>query len=1431
MAWNSWEEDVEVARGGDLGTLDYITDTVITGPAKGLSLAVRGLLEMGAMPIDYLANTNLLKGIEDIFEGDGFFATPDTKSALGDITSVITQFGVPMAGALKIANGLGKLKKGSGFTMTKLGSLSQSGKAMELTKRAGYFGAIGGITDFAVSTPSELGTLSDITGLTKQTDYSGLEGRDRAIETIKGKAKFGAEGAVLGAGVTLLPQAASLGFKYGIIPAAKTVGYVGGKALNLVDYPLTGAINAMVGKNNTSILQTAVIAGKTRLSDVGKKIAGDVEWRYVPVEGGIMDHMKRSVVKLRDKFDTYRGQGKDIRDIQVDLNLKIGSEAKTITKISQAIQEGHKDIIDKYKVIFNRDGDSILRLQLEDNKVHNLLLASTRDEKLQILKTIPKEVRKNVMRFDKLIDAAATRFSTFTAGITKKDALKSLAMDYSTYSTRNFASFNNKKFEFNPLLEKDALKEFKNIIKGGDSDILAVVRQEATKIAKGATSGKVYDDAYEQALDKFAKRDMLAFKQKIISGAGNPEYTFKELNKAWSIGKKNKGKLLNEFGSDDLPSAIKRMLSVEKGRTGAELAKRGFKDSTGKVITEDVKTWSALNAGIDVVLQQSKQMYGKKAFDEILKVGLRSAKNPNGAILDNVARAELGTKTTLIDLEKIGQKQNFSDLVMTSELFEKGKYYATPELAHALVGAKEGTASLYELPFYKNLMTLKAGAQISKTILSPMTQIRNFTTAAMFPMASGLIGGRIGFKDAWRLTGEDIFAGAKTNIERIARIERLIERGILDQNVNLAEMRRILEAAKDGRLDFTSLMNSKPMQKLTDVYQGADNYWKIYSDNFYQGALSTAFSRNGSMDVTALMKMPAGTQREAAEAAFMKNIDDWFMTVVGQPMKKTNTFTGAAKTPLEALEEASTYLTVNTIPTYSKVPLIIENIRNIPLGNFIAFPSEILRTTSNIFSIGTRELTSSNPYIRQMGMRRLVGLSTVLGGVGYTVKKGAQYMTGVDDQTMDAFQKSFAPTYQRNSTLIPMTVPDDNGNFKYYNFSYSNPYDTLVSPVNAIIGAFSDGKLNKSSANEIIYNALFGELIGGDGQKRKGAIAEFITPFVTESIGTERVTDILPIGRSGKTRNGKVIYFEQDSPDVKLAKSLSHVFGGITPGAVTSAQRVWEGATGTFTDYGTQRDGATELVALMSGVRLEDAKPLSSMPFILTSYGKDKGVIRSKFSKVAYSARTSPENKIASWKQYVLENYANQNQMFQVLKDAESLGIRKSKLRNILENRLTKTETRTLMRGEFKTPTYSVDAFEQLSKRLEDQDPFKADEIKDQNKIVMDIFRDTKRDLRKFDLGQSLDELDRYMDELLSPGVEESREIIDTSVAPNIAPVEQVKATLPATNVMAAGQAQILPILAQNNSTNIASLYGIPYNKMSSAQKEEALFGNTTFRT
>ena len=41
-----------------VGALDYFTDVPI-GIAKGLSQAVQGLVSLGALPIDYLADTNL----------------------------------------------------------------------------------------------------------------------------------------------------------------------------------------------------------------------------------------------------------------------------------------------------------------------------------------------------------------------------------------------------------------------------------------------------------------------------------------------------------------------------------------------------------------------------------------------------------------------------------------------------------------------------------------------------------------------------------------------------------------------------------------------------------------------------------------------------------------------------------------------------------------------------------------------------------------------------------------------------------------------------------------------------------------------------------------------------------------------------------------------------------------------------------------------------------------------------------------------------------------------------------------------------------------------------------------------------------------------------------------------------------------------------
>ena len=1337
MAFESFkgfsENQIEQPRGTDVGFTDYLIDVPV-GAVKGLSQAVQGLLSLGAMPIDYLANTDLLNGINEIFDK----ITPDTKTAVGDITSVVAQFGIPFGAAVKIAGGITKLKGIS--TMTQLGSLpTKAAKGTELVKRAGYYGTLGGLTDFAVSTPGKLGTISDLTGLTEQTDFEGLTGKDRAVEELKGKLKFGAEGAIIGGAVPLLPTAASLGFRYGIVPGAKVVGTVGGRALEyVVDKPLTFAINRIVGSKEKSILQQSLIKSGSLIQKGAEKagLAGD--WRHRPIEGGAVSYVKRQLTRLADQFKSAKGLTGELKSVQDSVVTKVAGQEKTLKAIGGRIEDAQRDLIKNFKIKFD-NGESILKLQIENNKVKDYILASgqTADD---ILATIPKDLHKDVKAFKDIIVKTNDKYKIFGA-----DLKKMAMLDYDSYTKQRFGAFNNKKFRFNPLLENKAFDFFKEQIKKNPEMMTAITNAAA----KSKTSVDVI-------LNQQTKDKLLNFKNTVIQDNANPESLFKQVAKASDIDPKD---VLT--GQKQVPDVIKKLLSVEEGRTVGELAAKGVK------VDKDVATFNALNAGLDVVLGQGKQMYGKLAFDDYIRTGLNTIDNPTGLIHTPESMARLRIQSgpdAMVNLKNIAARERLPDIVTTSELFN-GRYFAAPEIANALVGAKEITSGLYSIPFYKSFMALKAGAQVSKTILSPMTQIRNFTTASMFPLANGLIGGRIGFKDAWGLTIGDIFQGAKTTPEKIAKIERLIERGVIDQNINVQEMRRVLEATKDGKISFSKMMNTPIMRKLTDIYQGADNFWKIYTDNFYQGSLKSAYGDPSAIITGA----KAGTQAAKNADTFFRNYEDWFRTVAGRQLDRINPLTGLPKTPLEVAEEASAYLVTNTVPTYSKVPMIIENIRNLPLGNFVAFPAEILRTTSNIISIGARELTSTNPFIRQMGARRLVGVSTVLGGIGYTTKKGAQYLTGVDDETMDSFQRSFAPPYQRNSTLIPMSAPDENGKFKYYNFSYSNPYDTLVAPANAVLAAFSEGRLRQDNVTSIVMNALFGGAI--DPNKRKGAITEFLQPFITESIGTERAFDVTV--RGGRDSRGKVIYYPQDGADVIIAKSLNHILGGLSPGAVTSSTRIWDGATGRFSDYGTQKDMSDEVVALLSGVRVEEAKPLSSVPFILTSYGKDKSNIRSKFSRRAYSARTTPEEKLGAFAQYVVESYDSQNKMYQIIEDATNLGIDERTLKKLFEKRLTKTETKSLFKGEFKPPAYSKDAFKATVERLEAENPLEAEKIEEQNDVVMDIYNDVQRDLRKFELGQSLTDLQRELDESLSPGVEETRDLRTNLVAPTTG-IEQV---------------------------------------------------------
>jgi hypothetical protein len=1320
---------------------DYIAD-IVRAPVGGLSDAVQGLLTLGALPIDYAFDTNVTKAIDNIFEK----WTPDAKTGIGEVVQTLTQFGLPLGVAAKVGGGL-KLLRGAQVTNLTKPGLS---KGTELVRRAGYFGAIGGVSDLAVST-SEQQPLSDLLGLTESVDIDALDGRERAAELFKRKLKFGAEGAVIGGAIPLLPAAGTLGYKYAIVPAAKVVSPVVGGTLNLLDKTVVNPLSQVIaGKGSKSLASDIISKGgnllqktydKTGLPPVG-------EWKtFDPITGTFTERVLKKLDNVKRQFtSTGDVQFPEIKKIQTEIDMGVQAEAKSLKRIQERINNTLSNIAKNFKTnIYDEAMFKVSRtgnytnvmdtITSEKNNIFDYLVAQGKDIP-KALEKINPAVRNETKELKKILVDSNKRYYNLIAAAPSdsyKELAKALVDNADGFLKQRFAAFSNKSFDFDAVtgpIGSKALKSVKDVVLKDPEYKASVIN-----LAKGATSGA----EFEKQLTAYSTRLLNEIKAASIRATVNPEQFIKRVGRILRTDEAVKPSLLKP--GESFPDAIKRFLNQERN---------------AKFINKDYES-----AMIDTVMYQAKQYYSKNYFDQVEKI-LRD----KGALFtetDQAIRPGLQAIRAVTNTAK-GINPDV-DIAFTSSLFKDNFTY--PEIANALVETKAAFDNFFDFPLYKSLMTVKAGAQIAKTIFSPMTQVRNVSTASFFPLMSGLIGSRSSVGDAWKLVAEDIFTGAKTNLPKLnAEIEDMIKRGVIDQNIQANEIRGILNKAKDGVLSLESFMNNPTVKKFVDIYQGGDNIWKVYSDKFYQAALKDAFGYVSPSQAARGLK--GGT-----DDLVLENVKDWYRTVAKEDFIPNNIYTGQAKTAEEALKDVSAYLVTNTIPTYSKVPQAIQAIRNLPLGNFIAFPAEILRTSSNVLLLGAREMTSANPFVRQMGARRLIGASATLGGIGTVVQKTAEFVTGVDDDKMKAAQRSFVPVYEKNATLIPLSAPDRQGKFKYFNFSYSNPYDSLVRPFNAIIGAIADGTLTKDSADEIVFNSLFGDPVTG----RPGALSEFFAPFISESIGTERVTDVTL--RKGQSINGSRIYFPQDPTSVKISKSLNHIIGGLEPGAFTQARRVWEGATGQFTDAGTARNTVDELTALMSGVRVQEVKPLASMPFILSSYSKDKQNIGNKFASEVYSANITPEQSLSAWKTYVLESYDSQTKLYNTVRDARNLGVGEYEIQTLVMDRLkNKNETERLMRGEFKPPNYSQERFNSLLSRVANEDIRASIRLQRNIDRVTDLFDNTKYGLDYLRLNGSMESLSNRIDRIFRPSLPGTRRL--PTGGQLFTPTDQGSVSLPA---------------------------------------------------
>jgi hypothetical protein len=602
--------------------------------------------------------------------------------------------------------------------------------------------------------------------------------------------------------------------------------------------------------------------------------------------------------------------------------------------------------------------------------------------------------------------------------------------------------------------------------------------------------------------------------------------------------------------------------------------------------------------------------------------------------------------------------------------------YARPGVADALKQTSMSTENnKFLAQMYESLVLYpKATSQIAKTILSPVTHMRNFVSAGAFATANGIIPDGPAIKQAYQALQTPLKGTRQQN----KLYERLLELGVVNSNVRLGDLARLMEDVNFGETmtsDKGMRLLLKPLSKLKsvsqDLYTAEDDFWKIASWAMEQKRMEKAFERVGVVR------------------------GQWFKNAAGEEVRLTK----------EYLEEQAADIVRNNIPNYDYVSEFIKGLRKLPIGNFVSFPAEIARTGTNIVSRALREINEEiivngkrlKPFQRT-GYTRLFGFTTTVAAVPYGVSQMFGALYDVTDDERDALRR-YVANWSKNSTLLPIKNKD--GSFAYIDFSHANAYDTLIRPLQTVVNSVADGEKD----NDGIMN----DFIGGTFE----AMKEFASPFISESIWTEAVTDILI--RGGRTREGFQVFNPQDTPGDKANKIMAHLVEAQMPFSLNQLKRMDQSieevdviTKGKFDKYGQTYDFGPEFAGLF-GFRPVDINAERVINFKIADFQKGTRDSRSLFTRE--TLRGGPIEPRA-----IVDSFINANRaLFGVQKNMKldmeagaTLGLDEEQIQEAF-SRVGTTAYSYLNEGTFRPflPSAEIQqAFEQNAERLGLSNPY-----------------------------------------------------------------------------------------------------------------------------
>jgi hypothetical protein len=1226
------------AKDNKIGTIE----SMLSGVASGLIAIPKGFFSLGASLMDLGVNSGKAAQVEAFFDDLTEFDEKAEATAAGKITEALVNIGIPGGIAFKSAAGLSKAamlagKSNKYVRLTNPNLVKGADEALELTAKgkgrqfiAGSLG--GGLAEGVfVGDAEKIGTFGDLIGGPTEIDRT-TDDPD-AVREILNRVKFGTEGALFS-------------------------GIIGG----------TGTVIKKITNRNQAL-------------DVANS------------------KLDRWIDTVASKFRARSGKTKEFFDIERGTIGAQAADANVARNLSRELDSDIDKMFPPMRTVFNKQSAKERTDFLGD--VNDALLsgeAKLGDDGIatfgEIDAAAKQKVIEGIKKFAPNADAAKELEVSILGGLSTMrskwaDLFSKLGGSLDATDIQAFKKLFGGKF-------KNYLGSTYDIFQ--DKSILPFFRYKPSAQAINNAKDLFKASAREAGKD-ITDLEAEQIVNNVLKTSGLPKGL--RMDKPSDALFNIPDFFVNRTALDD---ATKRSGVARISIKDVELAddRKVFDELFGKQ-KNPMQTMIGGMAKLSLITRRNL-FYDDliKKNDEVTEVfrnatDKRAVAQPMFARSEAEARAFFGDDFTRIEVIDPAQTLNVNIASGASNPFGdiSKPFFARPGVAEALKTTSLNTQSSGILGrLYESLVLYpKATSQIAKTILSPVTHLRNFVSAGAFAAANGIIPAAdpAAIKQAYQALQTPLKGTRQQN----DLYQELLELGVVNSNVRLGDLSRLLKDVNFGETmtsDKGMRLLLKPLSKLKsvsqDLYTAEDDFWKIYSWAIEKNRIEKSFEKIG-----------------VTRGQFFKRN--------GVDVRLDENF----------LKQEAADIVRNNIPNYDYVSDFVKGLRKLPIGNFVSFPAEIARTGTNIVRRALREINETitlpdgtvvKPF-EGIGYTRLFGFTTTVAAIPVATTAAFQALYDVTDEEREAIRR-FAAQWSKNSTLLP--IKQEDGTFKYIDFSHANAYDTLIRPLQTVVNSVADGRTDQDGIMDDFVKGLF------------EATKEFGQPFISESIWTEAALDI--IARGGRTREGFQIFSEQDTDGDKASKIFAHLVKAQMPFSVDQLKRLDRSiesvdviTKGKFDEYGQDFEFGDEFQGLF-GFRAVKVNPDRAMNFKVANFQRGVRDSRSLFTRVALKGGPIEPTEI-------VDAYINANRaLFDVKKELKG-DMDAARLLNISEagfygalDRVSNLEINAIEQNVFRPYRISKeirDAFEQNATEIGIANPFDraADAIGELESLFSDL--------------------------------------------------------------------------------------------------------------